>query len=190
MEVLANLSTPNVDTLRTIVDLLKGSYTDLSELRNNIAEASELPAKWSAIKDSPQTIAGLVDSLENEMALYQQEFDALDAADKVLLSESDKIRLEELPGIIQLYKGMVNDLRNLKADIGDVTTIASQCEANVNDAYCLDQFSKISIAINAKAELKRADLVELNTFLTAESDRLKTAAVSISNALKRLVSKI
>jgi hypothetical protein len=189
MEVLANLSTPNVDTLRTIVDLLKDSYTDLTELRNHIAKASELPAKWSAIKDSPETIAGLLNTLENEMALDQQEFAALGLLDKVLLSEADKVRLEELPGIIELYKGMVNDLKNLKVDIGDVATIASQCEANVDDAYCLDQFSKISLAIHAKAELKRADLVELNVFLTDESDRLKTAAVSISNALKRLLAE-
>lgn len=189
MEVISNLSIPNVDILRTIVDVVKSNYTDLNDVLATIDEASELPAKWSAIMDAPVTIDGLADSLNNEIAIYQEELDALAATDKSTLSDSDKIRLEQLPGIIELYKGMVNDLTNLKRDIGDVAAIASQCEANVDNAFCLDQVSKISTSIANKLSVRKSELVDINTFLTNESARLKAAALSTSNALLRLVTK-
>ncbi len=189
VNITANESIPDVDMLRTIVDLLKANYTELNELNTEIEKAAELPAKWVTIAGAPEKIDGVVASIENEIAIFSQELEALKSADPATLSSDNKARVEELAGIVELYKSMVNDLKLLKTDLDDLAIIASQCEENVNDAFCLDQVSKISIAINAKAELKRSDLVQLNTFLTAESDRLKTTSVSISIALKRLVYK-
>lgn len=189
MEVISNVSIPNVDMLRTIVDLLKSNSADLSDLKESIDKAVELPAKWVAISDAPVTIDGLVDGLENEIAIFQQELDALKATDPAALSADDKTRIEELGGIIESYKSMVTDLKRLKTDLGDVATIASQCQADVQNVFCLDSVASISRTIDTSFAAKKGALTEINNFLQSESDRLKSTALSASNALKRLISK-
>jgi hypothetical protein len=189
VNIVANATIPNIDMLRAIVDLLKANYVDLNDLKAGIEEAAELPAKWVTIVGAPEKIDGVAASIENEIAIFSQELDALKIADPVTLSMDDKARIEELSGIVESYKSMVSHLNLLKTDLGYVASIASQCEANVDNAFCLDQVSKISTSINNRISVKKSQLIDINNFLTSESARLKTSAISTSNALLRLITK-
>ncbi|WP_141735143.1 hypothetical protein [Oligoflexus tunisiensis] len=190
MEVISNVSVPDVDMLRTIVGLLSDSYTQLADLKTSVDEAAELPAKWVVIKDSPATIEDLANGLVFEVNSLQQELDALTAADAASLSVNDTTRLAAIPGIIESYQSSINDLARLKSDLSEVAKVAEQCEANVNDAFCVESVTKVSEALDASTVAKKSELVEINQFLKAESDRLKATSISVSNALKRLISKL
>ncbi|MCX6128088.1 MAG: hypothetical protein NTX25_03370, partial [Proteobacteria bacterium] len=117
------------------------------------------------------------------------EFDNLNSTDPINLSTNDKVRLEKLPAIIELFSGTTSDLKILKSDLGDIASISSQCEANIQDAFCTTKVESISYTVNNTLTSKTKDLAELNAFIEAESDRLKTVAIAASTSLKRLVSK-
>jgi hypothetical protein len=190
MEVISNVTTPNLAYLKAIADLLKEDFSSLKDLVATLEKSSELPDTWSALIASTQTIEDSATSIDFEKAQLESELKELsDLPDNELTSE-EQSRKEMLPSVIEQYTLISSNLRKAKGDIGDALKIAEKCGTNSPDAFCIQSVNELVEQLKARVSTRQTRNTDFSTFLSLESNRLKDVAKRLSKQLADLSAEV
>lgn len=190
MEVISNVTTPNIAYLKAIADLLKEDFSSLKDLVATLEKSSELPDTWSALIASTQTIEDSATSIDFEKAQLESELKEIsDLPDNELTSE-EQSRKEMLPSVIEQYTLISSNLRKAKGDIGDALKIAEKCGTNSPDAFCIQSVNELVEQLKARVSTRQTRNTDFSTFLSLESNRLKDVAKRLSKQLADLSAEV
>jgi hypothetical protein len=190
MEVISNVTTPNLAYLKAIADLLKEDFSSLKDLVAKLEKASELPETWSALVASTQTIEDSATSLDFEKAQLDAELQELLGLPESELTSEDQNRKEMLPYLIEKYTLISSNLRKAKDDIGKTLKIAEKCGLGAPDAFCIQSVNKLVNDIKGEVSTRSTRMTKFSTFLSLESGRLKDVAKRLSKQLADLSAEV
>jgi hypothetical protein len=197
VKLVSKLTTPFIKSLRWYRDELQGRAHELVEIKSAVSQATELPAKWAAIKELPGTFQTQIDQALMEKDFLGQEFSQLrEAKDQRELSEDEMSRFLELDGdggLIAVEAAEEALFSGLKTDVEQVLSVARPCYENGGNASqsdCLAAATEVEEKVQSGVKSQKDLLEELKLFVEREKARIQSFDAALAARLQQIVSSI
>ncbi|NRA65055.1 MAG: hypothetical protein HRU19_11275 [Pseudobacteriovorax sp.] len=173
--LLSNVSTINLDPLRSYVALISETIDDSVDYLEQVSKVEVEPAGSSILEDFAEEIPDRISDLELDIEDLE-----LEVAD----DPSAKLKILD-------KKEQIDWLNKLSEAIASANSGTDTCEgAEDESANCNVVLAQLSKDIKAKIEADKSKLVELKSFLDGEYERLKAKEATYAARIERLIRRL